>query len=71
MEASWICSGGEVALSRAPRGGAGSGGAPRGDGGAGSTRVRAGCVLGHDGNALGVDGVEVGVLEEPDEVGLG
>ena len=28
-------------------------------------------VLGHDGNALGVDGAEVGVLEETDEVGLG
>ncbi|BAT12755.1 Os11g0155950, partial [Oryza sativa Japonica Group] len=28
-------------------------------------------VLGHDGDALGVDGAEVGVLEEPDEVGLG
>jgi|UniRef100_A0A804NS01 hypothetical protein len=28
-------------------------------------------VLGHDGDALGVDGAEVGVLEEPHEVGLG
>jgi hypothetical protein len=28
-------------------------------------------VLGHDGDALGVDGAEVSVLEEPDEVGLG
>ena len=28
-------------------------------------------VLGHDGDALGVDGSQVGVLEEPDEVGLG
>ena len=28
-------------------------------------------VLGHDGDALGVDGAEVGVLEETDEVGLG
>jgi len=28
-------------------------------------------VLGHDGDALGVDGAEVGVLEESDEVGLG
>ena len=28
-------------------------------------------VLGHDGDALGVDGAEVGVLEEADEVGLG
>ena len=27
-------------------------------------------VLGHDGDALGVDGAEVGVLEEPDEVSL-
>jgi hypothetical protein len=27
-------------------------------------------VLGHDGDALGVDGAEVGVLEEADEVGL-
>uniref|UniRef100_A0ACD6A0G9 Uncharacterized protein n=1 Tax=Avena sativa TaxID=4498 RepID=A0ACD6A0G9_AVESA len=27
-------------------------------------------VLGHDGDALGVDGAEVGVLEEPDEVRL-
>src|ERR1044071_5659327 len=27
-------------------------------------------VLGHDGDALGVDGAEVGVLEETDEVGL-
>merc|ERR1719341_2519108 len=27
-------------------------------------------VLGHDGNPLGVDGAQVGVLEEPDEVGL-
>ena len=28
-------------------------------------------VLGHDGDPLGVDGAEVGVLEEGDEVGLG
>ena len=28
-------------------------------------------VLGHDGNTLGVDGAEVGVLEEANEVGLG
>ena len=28
-------------------------------------------VLGHDGDALGVDGAQVGVLKEPDEVGLG
>ncbi len=28
-------------------------------------------VLGHDGDSLGVDGAEVGVLEETDEVGLG
>merc|ERR1712147_411544 len=28
-------------------------------------------VLGHDGNPLGVDGAKIGVLEEPDEVGLG
>jgi hypothetical protein len=28
-------------------------------------------VLGHDGHALGVDGAEVGVLEEADQVGLG
>jgi len=28
-------------------------------------------VLGHDGNSLGVDGAEVGVLEETNEVGLG
>ena len=28
-------------------------------------------VLGHDGDTLGVDGAEVGVLEETDEVGLG
>merc|ERR1719409_1736476 len=28
-------------------------------------------VLGHDGHALGVDGAEVGVLEEADEVRLG
>ena len=28
-------------------------------------------VLGHDGHTLGVDGAEVGVLEEADEVGLG
>ena len=28
-------------------------------------------VLGHDGHALGVDGAEVGVLEETDEVRLG
>jgi hypothetical protein len=27
-------------------------------------------VLGHDGDALGVDGAQVGVLEESDEVGL-
>ena len=28
-------------------------------------------VLGHDGHTLGVDGAEVGVLEETDEVRLG
>ena len=28
-------------------------------------------VLGHDGDALGVDGAQVGILEETDEVGLG
>ena len=28
-------------------------------------------VLGHDGDSLGVDGAEVGVLEETDHVGLG
>ncbi len=28
-------------------------------------------VLGHDGDALGVDGCEVGVLKEPNEVRLG
>ena len=28
-------------------------------------------ILGHDGNALGVDGAEVGVLQEANEVGLG
>lgn len=28
-------------------------------------------VLGHDGDSLGVDGAEVGVLEESDHVGLG
>ena len=28
-------------------------------------------VLGHDGDALGVDGAQVGVLEETNEVGLG
>ena len=28
-------------------------------------------VLGHDGDALGVDGAEVGILEESDQVGLG
>merc|ERR1712025_897442 len=28
-------------------------------------------VLGHDGHTLGVDGAEVGVLEETDHVGLG
>ena len=28
-------------------------------------------ISGHDGNSLGVDGAEVGVLEEGDEVGLG
>jgi len=28
-------------------------------------------VLGHDGDALGVDGAEVGVLEEADKVRLG
>ena len=28
-------------------------------------------VLGHDGDALGVDRAQVGVLEEPDKVGLG
>ena len=27
-------------------------------------------VLGHDGDTLGVDGAEVGVLEQPDQVGL-
>ena len=27
-------------------------------------------VLGHDGDSLGVDGAEVGVFEESDEVGL-
>ena len=27
-------------------------------------------VLGHDGDPLGVDGAEVGVLEEADQVGL-
>jgi hypothetical protein len=27
-------------------------------------------VLGHDGDALGVDGAQVGVLEEADQVGL-
>ncbi|EEE65135.1 hypothetical protein OsJ_20208 [Oryza sativa Japonica Group] len=27
-------------------------------------------VLGHDGDALGVDGAQVGVLEQPDEVRL-
>ena len=27
-------------------------------------------ILGHDGDPLGVDGAEVGVLEEPHEVGL-
>ena len=27
-------------------------------------------VLGHDGDTLGVDGAQVGVLKEPDEVGL-
>jgi len=27
-------------------------------------------VLGHDGNSLGVDGAEVGVLEEADHVGF-
>ena len=27
-------------------------------------------VLGHDGNPLGVDGCQVGVLEKPDKVGL-
>ncbi len=27
-------------------------------------------VLGHDGDALGVDGAEIGVLEQADEVGL-
>ena len=27
-------------------------------------------VLGHDGDPLGVDGTQVGVLEEPHEVGL-
>ena len=27
-------------------------------------------VLGHDGDALSVDGAEIGVLEEPDQVGL-
>ena len=28
-------------------------------------------VLGHDGNTLGVDGAQVGVLEKADQVGLG
>ena len=28
-------------------------------------------ILGHDGDSLGVDGAEVGVFEETDEVGLG
>ena len=28
-------------------------------------------VLGHDGDALGVDGAQVGVLEEANQVGLG
>lgn len=28
-------------------------------------------ILGHDGNSLGVDGAEVGVFEETNEVGLG
>jgi len=28
-------------------------------------------ILGHDGDTLSVDGAEVGVLEEADEVGLG
>jgi len=28
-------------------------------------------ILGHDGDALGVDGAKVGVLEQADEVGLG
>jgi hypothetical protein len=28
-------------------------------------------VLGHDGHALGVDGAQVGVLEQTDQVGLG
>jgi hypothetical protein len=28
-------------------------------------------ILGHDGDALGVDGAEVGVLKEPDQVRLG
>ena len=27
-------------------------------------------ILGHDGDALGVDGAQVGVLEQPDEVRL-
>ena len=27
-------------------------------------------VLGHDGDTLGVDGAQVGVLEQPDQVGL-
>ena len=27
-------------------------------------------VLGHDGDALGVDGAQVGVLEQPDQVSL-
>ena len=27
-------------------------------------------VLGHDGDSLGVDGAEVGVLKQPDQVGL-
>ena len=28
-------------------------------------------VLGHDGDSLGVDGAQVGVFEEADQVGLG
>ena len=28
-------------------------------------------ILGHDGNSLGVDGTEIGILEEPHEVGFG
>ena len=28
-------------------------------------------VLGHDGDPLGVDGAQVGVLEEADQIGLG